>query len=111
MAGKDVGLPFLSSGEGEGRGSAGRDLPEGGNLLKFILFFFTVKNPGYKSPPIRCRLFQPPSRWLSARFTGDRRPRQAPLLLGLSAVLQDVESQRVAGCLYFGKVTIGYLAK
>ena len=45
MAGKDVGLPFLSSGEGEGRGSAGRDLPEGGNLLKFILFFFTVKIP------------------------------------------------------------------
>ena len=103
MAGKDVGLPLLSSGAGEGRGSAGRDLPEGGNFLKFILFFFTVKNPGYRSPPVRCRLFQPPSRWLSARFSGGRRPRQAPSLLGLSSALQDVENQRVAECLYFGK--------
>ena len=103
MAGKDVGLPLLSSGAGEGRGSRGRDPSEGDDPLKFILFFFTVKNPGYRSPPIRCRLFQPPSRWLSARFSGGRRPRQAPLLSGLSAVLQDVENQRVAECLYFGK--------
>ena len=50
MAGKDVGLPFLSS--GAGRGSRGRDLPEGANLFKFILFFFTVKNPGYRSPQV-----------------------------------------------------------
>ena len=71
--------------------------------MKFILFFFTVKNPGYRSPPIRCRLFQPPSRWLSARFSGGRRPRQAPLLSDLSAALQDVENQCVAECLYFGK--------
>lgn len=50
MAGKDVWLPFLSSREGEGRGSAGRDLPEGGNLLKFILFFFTVKKFRIQKP-------------------------------------------------------------
>ena len=87
----------------EGCGSRGRHPSEGANLFKFILFFFTVKNPGHRSPPVRCRLFQPPSRWLSARFLGGRRPRQAPSLPGLSAVLQDVESQRVAECLYFGK--------
>ena len=101
MAGKDVRLPFLSS--GAGRGSRGRDPSEGGNLLKFIPFFFTLKNLGHRSPPIRCRLFQPPSRWLSARFSGGRRPRQASLLPGLSAALQDVENQCVAECLYFGK--------
>ena len=103
MAGKDVGLPLLSSGAGEGRESRGRAPSEGANLLKFILFFFTLKNLGHRSPQVRCRLFQPPSRWLSSRFSGGRRPRQAPLLSGLPAALQDVESQYVAECLYFGK--------
>lgn len=87
----------------EERESRGRAPSEGGNLLKFIPFFFTLKNLGHRSPPVRCRLFQPPSRWLSARFSGGRRPRQAPSLLGLSAALQDVENQRVVECLYSGK--------
>ncbi len=43
MAGKDVGLPFLSSGAGEGSGSRERYPSEEADLLKFILFFFTVK--------------------------------------------------------------------
>ncbi len=103
MAGKDVGLPFLSSGAGEGSGSRVRYPSEGANFLKFILFFFTLKNLGHRSPPIRCRPATALSRWLSARFSGGRRPRQAPSLPGLSATLQDVENQRVAECLYFGK--------
>lgn len=45
----------------------------------------------------------PSSRWLSARFLGSRSPWQAPLLPGFSTVLQDVENQYVAECLYFGK--------
>ena len=103
MAEKDVGLPFLSSGAGEGRRSRGRDPSEGGNLLKFISFFFTLKNLGHRSPQVRCRPSPAISRWLLARFSGGRSPRQAPLLPGLSAALQDVENQCVAECLYFGK--------
>ena len=97
------GCPFFLPGQGEGRGNRGRDPSEGDDPLKFILFFFTVKNPGYRSPPIRCRPETALSRWLSARFSGGRRPRQAPLLSDLSAALQDIENQRVAECLYFGK--------
>ncbi len=71
--------------------------------MKFIPFFFTLKNPGYRSPPVRCRPATALSRWLSARFLGGGRPRQTPLLSDLSAALQDIENQRVAKCLYFGK--------
>ena len=46
---------------GQGRGGAGRDLSEVDDFLKFVLFFFTVKNPEYKSPQVRCRSQQVPS--------------------------------------------------
>ena len=87
----------------EGCGSRGRHPSEGANLFKFILFFFTLKNLGHRSPQVRCRPSPAISRWLSTRFSGGRRPRQAPSLPGLSVVLQGVENQRVAECLYFGK--------
>ena len=55
MLNQNVRRPFLSSGGGEGRGGAGRDLSEVDDSLKFILFFFTVKNPGHRSPQVRSR--------------------------------------------------------
>ena len=59
--------------------------------------------PDEKANRSTCRLFMPSSRWLSIRFLGSRSPWQAPLFPGLSAVLQDVENQQIAECLYFGK--------
>lgn len=53
MAGKNVWLSFLFP--GQGRGGAGRDLSEVDDSSKFVLFFFTVKNPEYKSPQVRYR--------------------------------------------------------
>ena len=47
-----VVLPFF---RGRGRGGAGRDLSEVDDSSKFVLFFFTVKNPEYKSPQVRYR--------------------------------------------------------
>ena len=40
---------------GKGRGDTGRDLSEVDGSLKFILFFFTVENPGHRAPQVRCR--------------------------------------------------------
>ena len=55
MAGKNVGLPFLSSWTGKERGGAGHDLSKVDGSLKFILFFFIVKNPRYRASQVRCR--------------------------------------------------------
>lgn len=111
MAGKDVGLPFLSSGEGEGRGSAGRDLPEGGNLLKFILFFFTVKIPDTEARRSVAGYFSlllggcPPD---FQAVGGPDRPLCCRAYL-LSCKMLKISVLQNACIL--GKVTIGYLAK
>gem|GEM_PF-1856402 len=88
---------------GQGRGGAGRDLSEVDDSLKFVLFFFTVKNSEYKSPQVRCRSQQVLSQWLFARFLGGRRLRSTSLLPNLSADLQDVGNQQVVECLRFEK--------
>lgn len=50
MSGKDVGLPFLSSGAGKGVKNRELTLSEGDDFLKFILFFFTVKKSRIQKP-------------------------------------------------------------
>ena len=95
MLNQNVGRPFLSSGAGEGAWRCGRDLSEVDDSLKFILFFFTVKNPGHRSPQVRYRLSPAISRWLSARFSGSRGHRWVSLLPSFLMTLQDTENQQV----------------
>lgn len=55
MAGRMSGCPFSLPGQGKGRGSAEHDLSKVDGSLKFILFFFIVKNPRYRASQVRCR--------------------------------------------------------
>ena len=47
--------PSFLPGQKKGRRDAGRDLSEVDDPLKFILFFFTVKNPGHRGSQVRSR--------------------------------------------------------
>ena len=100
--------PSFLPGQGKGRGDAEDDLSEVDDSLKFILFFFTVKNLGHRGPQVRSRSLRsgcPPD---FQAVGGVGRPLFCPVFLWLYKVLKinKLQEGKIPG-----KITIYSLLK
>ena len=102
------GCPSSLPGQGKGRGSAEHDLSKVDGSLKFILFFFIVKNPGYRASQVRCRPLYSVRQPDFQAVGGASRPLCCPVYLQFFKTLK---INKLTKLLYPRKVTIGYLEK